>query len=65
MTQKLKPCPFCDSEYVNVNRHLYMMEYGCAMGDLFVKCENCGGCGPSKDSEEEAIKAWNRRAGKE
>ena len=37
MTQKLKPCPFCDSENVNVKRYLYMMEYGCVMGDSVVK----------------------------
>ena len=29
--------------------------------DVFVGCLRCNTCGPEKDTEEEAIKAWNIR----
>ena len=51
---ELKPCPFCggkDLQVVNV--------YG---EDYYVDCQTCTTCGPSADTYEEAIEAWNRRA---
>ena len=53
MMAELKPCPFCggkDFEVVSV--------YG---GEYYVDCLNCTTCGPSGETYEEAIEAWNRR----
>lgn len=64
MTEKLKPCPFCKSENCETFTHVAMTEYGLATGSRYVMCRNCKCQGPEKDSEEEAVKAWNRRASK-
>ncbi|MEE9569713.1 MAG: Lar family restriction alleviation protein [Candidatus Binatia bacterium] len=62
---ELAPCPFCGSA-----NSLYAFtddlgDYG--PEEYFVKCdigENpCGGKGPHRATKEEAIKAWNTRAG--
>lgn len=51
MTKELRSCPFCGGE-----AHLHIHErYG-------VECDECGmGLGCICDTEEEAIKRWNRR----
>ena len=53
MSNKIKPCPFCGGDS-------YVTE-----GDLFaVICFTltCDASGPARDTEAEAIRAWNRRA---
>lgn len=52
MTEKLKLCPFCQSDAVDV--------YGDGVLD-WVHCNNCDAEGPIKNSYCEAIAAWNSR----
>lgn len=53
-TQKLKPCPFCGGE-----AHLV---YTIGRGLWMAECGECEIETPIKDSESDAIAAWNRRA---
>ena len=55
MVNKLKPCPFCGS-----GNCIYAEQEGEAW---FLYCCNCHASGPYVPSKEEAIEAWNRRAG--
>lgn len=52
---KLKPCPFCGSTNLSLTESLDMY--------MFVNCEICNSAGPSKKTGNEAIEAWNHRAG--
>lgn len=52
--QKLKPCPFCGSTDIFVY-HSYV--------DYSVRCRNCLVRRGEFETEEEAIAAWNKRAG--
>ena len=54
-SEELEPCPFCDSEDINVGKFGAYPEYQ-------VYCENCENGTAKFDSEEEAIAAWNTRA---
>jgi hypothetical protein len=66
--QELKPCDFC----ANLNPHEGMKRTGLKVkqdtvaylkpSDWIVLCLDCGACGPNKDSEADAIEAWNTRA---
>ena len=48
---KLKPCPFCGSDKLELE-HL----------PKFVKCSDCGACGPSVFiTANGTINAWNKR----
>lgn len=72
--KELKPCPFCGGEKLIITGCKELEE--CSN---FEKCErtyyytvccdfNQGGCGASSGyrlNEEEAIEAWNRRAGEQ
>jgi Restriction alleviation protein Lar len=51
--QMLEPCPFCKSEETAVGN----------TGSCWVRClsVDCGAEGPVKDTEEDAIAAWNGR----
>ena len=49
---KLKPCPFCGRELLVVEGW---------KGCVWVECINCNTEGPDKDTESEAIEAWNKR----
>ena len=50
----LKPCPFCSSNDVHIGGTLGMKPF-------WVRCDNCHADGPIKDTEGDAIAAWNRR----
>ncbi|MDE9455029.1 Lar family restriction alleviation protein [Xenorhabdus bovienii] len=54
-TEKLQPCPFCNSEHTEMN----------AYSDdtwFFVQCNDCGATGPDGHDHCSAIRAWNQRA---
>jgi len=55
MTEKLKPCPFCGGE----------AKLNLLLGNYCVTCTECmGAIFPARGmTKEEAIEAWNRRAG--
>ena len=59
MNDKLKPCPFCGG----IGTLFVVTD---EIGYVFVTCapsdNGCGATGPGGITEEEAIKAWNRRA---
>jgi len=66
MEKELKPCPFCGSEAIIYtippHKHAiatFMPDYE---GGAFVECTDCT-CGITADTEQQAIEAWNRRAG--
>lgn len=57
---ELKPCPFCGSEKcaTRIHKNVY--------GDIWweARCNNCGAELSNKlfDTDEDAARAWNRRA---
>lgn len=67
MSKKLKPCPFCGGEAKLVLEFQYLGIMH--VKELFyARCSECGTRVSGStfwDSEEEAIAAWNRRAGDE
>lgn len=53
----MKPCPFCGNTKI---QELYLEDdWVCEW------CDRCKACGPAKQSDEEARRAWNERAGKD
>jgi len=52
---ELKPCPFCGSEHVVCTKPTTWQ----------VWCTDCKCIGPWKTEREDAIEAWNRRAGEQ
>ena len=50
--EKLKQCPFCGNE----NIQLFIDDYGYAM-----LCTECMALGPLVEKQENAISAWNKR----
>ncbi|MGX8696316.1 MAG: Lar family restriction alleviation protein [Prevotella sp.] len=52
MRAKTRPCPFCGGDAQKVKES--------SRWGWFVSCA-CAAVGPSADSREEAIEAWNRR----
>jgi len=53
----IKPCPFCDA-YINstnggVDYHYY--DYR----TTYIMCYNCHAKGPERETDEEALNAWN------
>ncbi len=54
MANELKPCPFC-GEKLNLT-------YDGLLSEIYwIRCGECYTTGPTKDTTEEAIKAWNWR----
>ena len=61
MTDKLKKCPFCGGEAYVSNEDCY----GNVDDNYLVHCDECGlqlGFTNQYVTEEEAIKAWNKRS---
>ncbi|MDE9495499.1 Lar family restriction alleviation protein [Xenorhabdus bovienii] len=55
MTDKLKPCPFCNSEHIEMNSHSEDTWF-------FAQCTDCNADGPEEDTAANAKIAWNQRA---
>ncbi|AOM39662.1 Lar family restriction alleviation protein [Xenorhabdus hominickii] len=54
-TNKLKPCPFCNSEHAEMNSYSDDTWF-------FVQCTDCNANGPEEDTAANAEIAWNWRA---
>lgn len=57
MTDKLKPCPFCGG------KNIYM--FTDIMSRWWVFCKDCDVQAGRHETKEQAVDAWNRRAGEE
>jgi hypothetical protein len=55
MSEKLRKCPFCQSDDVSVES-----PYGCGL--FRVECGNCNATGPSYDTRKKYGKDWPRDA---
>jgi len=55
MSEELKPCKECGSDYVGVESTLIGHTF-------FVMCHKCGYHGDLCNTEQDAIETWNRRA---
>lgn len=53
-TIRIEPCPFCQHDDVEIDE--------IRIGQFSVDCPECEAIGPIKDSEMEAIDAWNKRS---
>ena len=65
MSEQLKPCPFCggNAEQNEWSRRGGGTGYGVFCYNLCVRLENERSLSDGYDTEEEAINAWNTRAG--
>jgi len=61
MSAELKPCPFCDDVGAEVAES-YLASAITGKNKLAVYCNTCFCEGPTHDTEDGAIAAWNRRA---
>lgn len=57
---KLKPCPFCGGTHVDVWHQYWVLP---KRHDFAVHCYDCHFGLARKNTEAEAIEAWNRRVG--
>ena len=55
----IKECPFCGSTDNRIHNHVVTNEWKTVGLEWFVQCLDCRVEGPSEDSREFAIKAWN------
>ena len=53
--ERLKPCPFCACEYIEI----YKTD---KIGLYIAQCMICGAKSGIRENAERAIEAWNRRA---
>lgn len=59
--KNIKPCPFCGSLAFSYTINYPLPDlHGCASG--YVECTGCTAI-VAEETEEQAIEAWNRRAG--
>ena len=57
---KLKPCPFCGGDSIEVYTH-YGESAGLQYGGYYPECTVCGCRLNYYESREKALKAWNER----
>jgi len=55
----IKECPFCGSTDSRIHNHVVTNQFTIVGLQWFVQCIGCDVEGPSADSKEFAIKAWN------
>lgn len=55
----IKECPFCGSVDTRMHNHVVTNKWKIVGLEWFVQCLDCHVEGPSEDSREFAIKAWN------
>ena len=65
MTDKLKPCPFCGSEWTDVRYMNNPFDKHHIYGGYSAFCDDCGATTKRCDIKEKAIALWNRRANDE
>lgn len=59
---KLKPCPFCGGEEINISRtYINPIAPNSLPDEVWVGCISCG-IGYTEELEVDAIKAWNTRS---
>ena len=59
MKQKLLKCPFCGHKKIEVYVENYDLDSSVIYSRICVKCRANG---PWKDTEQQAIDAWNKRS---
>ena len=63
---ELKPCPFCggiaDVRYIKRKMRYRLFNFMDITHYAYVKCKICGATTAVKETRENAIEAWNRRA---
>lgn len=52
MRESLRACVWCYSHDVMADREV----------EHFVRCNNCGACGPCRETEAEAVEVWNEKS---
>jgi len=57
--EELKPCPFCGSDILEMDREL--AEFDNQAERWFITCYECPCQGVIGDDKQEAIEAWNKR----
>lgn len=57
--EQIKECPFCGSTDSRIHNHVVTNQFTIVGLQWFVQCIDCHVEGPSEDSKEFAIKAWN------
>ena len=66
---ELKPCPFCGGEaeeaYVKRKKWFARFRYPYITHVTYIRCKVCQATTMVRWTREEAIEAWNRRAGDE
>lgn len=62
MSVKLKPCPFCGCEEINIREKEHPSLYD--KKAYYLWCDKCGGRTDIYDTKEKAIRKWNGRADK-
>ncbi len=60
MSEQLKECPFCGATDFRIHNHVVTNQFAIVGLEWFVQCIGCDVEGPSADSKEFAIEAWNK-----
>ena len=66
LSDKLKPCPYCGSEELDISYHYMMGERNGKRTGTQIYCKKCGAYGPMfkgrHEDENMAAECWNTRA---
>lgn len=61
--EKLKACPFCGSKWTQARYMNNPFDTNHVYGGYRAECTDCACLTKAYKTKEEAIKAWNKRAG--